>query len=150
MAVLGPAARVGLARLAPVALALGVMILLARLMVHPGMVEALARAAAGLGLGWPVLEPALGALGTFVTGSATASNVRFGPHQADAAATPRRPRSACWRRQAGWCSSWLDGRQGSAALPLAARGHQPRGPPCDFPSSSPPSPYHSPPWQTLS
>jgi lactate permease len=68
-----------------VALALGAMILLARLMVHSGMVGALAAAAAGLGPGWPALAPAVGALGTFVTGSATASNVLFGPLQRDAA-----------------------------------------------------------------
>lgn len=83
---LAPAGRVALRRLAPVALALGVMILLARLMVHAGMIEALARAAAGLGPSWPVLAPSVGALGTFVTGSATASNVLFGPLQADVAA----------------------------------------------------------------
>jgi lactate permease len=88
---LGPAAGTALRRLAPVALALGAMILLARLMVHAGMVEALAQAAAGLGPAWPPLAPTVGALGTFVTGSATASNVLFGPLQADAAASSGLP-----------------------------------------------------------
>ncbi|TFL16115.1 L-lactate permease [Jannaschia formosa] len=86
-----PASGVALRRLAPVALALGIMILLARLMVHAGMIETLARAAAGLGPGWPVLAPSVGALGTFVTGSATASNVLFGPLQADVAAAAELP-----------------------------------------------------------
>ncbi|MEM1315251.1 MAG: L-lactate permease [Pseudomonadota bacterium] len=66
-----------LRRLAPVALALAVMLLLSRLMVHAGMIDALAEAAAGAGAAWPLLAPAIGALGTFVTGSATASSVLF-------------------------------------------------------------------------
>jgi lactate permease len=45
-------------------------------MVHSGMIAALAQAAAALaGNGWPVFAAATGALGTFVTGSATASNI---------------------------------------------------------------------------
>ncbi len=64
------------ARLPQVALALLAMLTLARLMVHSGMIERLAEAAAGLtGQAWPLLAPATGALGTFVTGSATASNI---------------------------------------------------------------------------
>jgi lactate permease len=66
-----------LRRLAPVALALLVMLLLSRLMVRGGLVEALARGAAGAGAGWPWIAPWVGALGTFVTGSATASSVLF-------------------------------------------------------------------------
>jgi lactate permease len=59
-----------------VLLALLAMLALARLMVHAGMVEALAEAAAGsVGQAWPLMAPAVGALGTFVTGSATASNI---------------------------------------------------------------------------
>jgi len=64
------------ARMPKVLLALVVMLILARLMVHTGMIEALAEAAADLlGGAWPLLAPATGALGTFVTGSATASNI---------------------------------------------------------------------------
>ncbi len=64
------------ARLPAVLLALVAMLALARLMVHAGMVEALAEgAAASLGPAWPLLAPAVGVLGTFVTGSATASNI---------------------------------------------------------------------------
>jgi lactate permease len=64
--------------LVPVAVALIAMLGLARIMVHAGMVDAIAAAAAdALGGGWPLLAPAVGALGTFVTGSATASNALF-------------------------------------------------------------------------
>lgn len=63
-------------RLPPVILALVAMLAVARLMVHAGMIEALADgAAATLGAVWPVVAPFVGVLGTFVTGSATASNV---------------------------------------------------------------------------
>jgi lactate permease len=61
------------ARLPPVVLAL---LALARLMVHAGLIESLAEAAAALaGAAWPLLAPTAGVLGTFVTGSATASNI---------------------------------------------------------------------------
>lgn len=61
--------------LGPVVVALVTMLGLARLLVHSGMIQALAEAAAeGLGAAWPTMAPAVGALGTFVTGSATASN----------------------------------------------------------------------------
>jgi lactate permease len=64
--------------LVPVAVALMAMLGLARVMVHAGMVEAIATAAADtVGDAWPVLAPAVGMLGTFVTGSATASNALF-------------------------------------------------------------------------
>ncbi|WP_342449452.1 L-lactate permease [Falsiroseomonas frigidaquae] len=73
---LGGAAARALVRLPAVLLALLLMLGLARLMVHSGMIAALAQAAAGLaGAGWPVFAAATGALGTFVTGSATASNI---------------------------------------------------------------------------
>jgi len=69
-------------RLPAVLLALLAMLLLARLMVHAGMVAALAEGAAGLiGGAWPLLAPAAGALGTFVTGSATASNILLADFQ---------------------------------------------------------------------
>lgn len=70
----------------PVALALMVMLALSRLMVHAGMIDALAAAAASAGPGWPVLAPLLGVLGTFITGSATASNILFTELQVSTAA----------------------------------------------------------------
>jgi lactate permease len=74
--VLRAAAGRALARLPPVFLALLLMLALARLMVHSGMVAALAQAAASVaGQGWPAFAAAAGVLGTFVTGSATASNI---------------------------------------------------------------------------
>jgi lactate permease len=70
-------------KLPGVLLALLAMLLLARLMVHSGMIAALAEGAAGFtGGAWPVLAPAAGALGTFVTGSATASNILLADFQA--------------------------------------------------------------------
>lgn len=81
---LGEAARM----LRPVALALLAMLLLSRLMLDAGMVAALQQAAvSGLGAAWPLLAPALGALGSFVTGSATASNVLFSTLQAGTASS---------------------------------------------------------------
>jgi lactate permease len=67
-----------LRQLVPVTVALVAMLLLARLMVRSGMTEVLAEAAANsTAAAWPVLAPFVGVLGTFVTGSATASNVLF-------------------------------------------------------------------------
>jgi lactate permease len=64
--------------LVPVAAALFAMLALARVMVQAGMVDAIAAAAAdAVGGAWPLLAPSVGALGTFVTGSATASNALF-------------------------------------------------------------------------
>ncbi|WP_372617126.1 L-lactate permease [Falsiroseomonas sp.] len=75
-------------RLPAVLLALVAMLALARLMVHAGMIEALAEGAAGLAGGaWPLLAPAAGAVGTFVTGSATASNILLTDLQLAVAAT---------------------------------------------------------------
>lgn len=62
-------------RLFPVCAALLAMLGLSRVMVHAGMIDALASSASGIGSLWPLLAPAIGALGTFVTGSATASNI---------------------------------------------------------------------------
>lgn len=65
-------------QLAPVTVALLAMLALARIMVHSGMVATLAEATAAFaGQGWPALAPLVGALGTFITGSATASNILF-------------------------------------------------------------------------
>lgn len=82
-------ARCGLSalrRLAPVVLALLGMLALARLMVHAGMVDGLAMLVAdAAGSSWPVFAPMIGVLGTFVTGSATASNILFTEFQAETA-----------------------------------------------------------------
>ena len=65
-------------RLMPVTVALIAMLGLSRVMVHAGMIDAMALAAASsTGNWWPLFAPAIGALGTFVTGSATASNILF-------------------------------------------------------------------------
>jgi lactate permease len=81
-AALGHAAR----RLAPAAIALTVMLTLSRLMVHAGLVDALQAAVVlVLGRAFVVACPLIGALGSFVTGSATSSNVLFSALQAQAA-----------------------------------------------------------------
>ena len=85
-AALPGAVRAALARLGGVALALLAMLALSRLMVHAGMIDALATAAAGIGPSWPLAAPFLGVLGTFVTGSATASNILFTDLQLSTAA----------------------------------------------------------------
>jgi lactate permease len=82
---LAPALGAALVRLLAVAAALGVMLALSRLMVHSGMIATLADAAARTGPAWPVFAPAVGVLGTFITGSATASNILFTEFQLDAA-----------------------------------------------------------------
>ena len=79
------AARAG-RRMAPVVLALVAMLGLSRVAVHAGMIQALAESAAGAGRAWPVLAPFVGVLGTFVTGSATSSNILFSDFQQATAA----------------------------------------------------------------
>jgi len=79
------------ARLAPVALALAAMLALSRVLVHASMIETLAQAAAASGPAWPLLAPFVGVLGSFVTGSATSSNILFTEFQqatADTLAAP--------------------------------------------------------------
>lgn len=73
-------------RLGPVSVALVAMLALSRVMLHSGMIHVLAGQAATTGAAWPLLAPAVGALGTFVTGSATASNILFTEFQAGTAA----------------------------------------------------------------
>jgi lactate permease len=73
-------------QLATVTVALVSMVTIARLMSQSGMTSDLADAAARTGAGWPLISPVVGALGTFVTGSATASNVLFTELQLDTAA----------------------------------------------------------------
>jgi lactate permease len=81
------ALRTTLAQLGAVTVALVAMLSLARITVHAGMTRELAEAAADVAGGtWPVLAPLVGVLGTFVTGSATASNVLFTDLQVGTAA----------------------------------------------------------------
>ncbi len=74
---LAPAMLAAARRLAPVALALLLLLALSRVMVHAGMIDTLASAATRTGPAWPLLAPWVGVLGTFVTGSTTASNILF-------------------------------------------------------------------------
>jgi len=80
-----------LRRLLPVALALFIMLALSRLMVHSGMIAELASAASAAGLAWPLISPLIGVLGTFITGSATASNILFTELQLSTAASVALP-----------------------------------------------------------
>lgn len=68
-------------RLGVVALALAAMLALSRILVHSGMIAALAEAASATGVLWPFAAVFIGVLGTFVTGSATASNILFSEFQ---------------------------------------------------------------------
>jgi lactate permease len=101
--VLVPAVGAALRRLGPVALALVLMLGLSRLMVHGGMISALADGAAGAGAAWPVVAAGVGVLGTFVTGSATASNILFAEFQTATAAA------------LGMSALWLSAAQGLGA-----------------------------------
>ncbi|KFG69697.1 L-lactate permease [Microvirga sp. BSC39] len=76
------ASRAALRRLALVTLALVAMLALSRLMLHARMIHELAEGAREAGAAWPLLAPGIGVLGTFVTGSATASNILFTEFQA--------------------------------------------------------------------
>lgn len=88
LAVLRQASARAASRLPGVLFALVAMLALARLMVHAGLIGALAEGAAGaLGVAWPALAPMAGVLGTFVTGSATASNILLTEFQRATAAT---------------------------------------------------------------
>jgi lactate permease len=72
------AMRRALAQLGSVSLALLAMLTLSRVMVHSTMIDTLALAASlAIGGAWPLVSPFVGVLGTFVTGSATASNILF-------------------------------------------------------------------------
>lgn len=75
-------------RLIPVAIALLAMLWLSRLMLHAGLIQSLeGLAVRSLGKAWPLVAPAVGAVGSFITGSATASNVLFTSLQAQTAQT---------------------------------------------------------------
>lgn len=86
LAEFGAAAAAAAGRLVLVAAALLAMLALSRVMVHAGMIEVLAGAAAATGSLWPFIAPFTGVLGTFVTGSATASNILLTPFQSNTAA----------------------------------------------------------------
>lgn len=104
VASLVPALRAAATRLVPVAVALFAMLALSRLMLHAGMIDALQSAlVVAVGGGWPWLAPFLGALGSFITGSATASNLLFAPLQAEMAA------------QLGLPAPWILAAQGVGA-----------------------------------
>jgi lactate permease len=90
-ALLAPSLIAALRRAVPVALALMAMLALSRVMVHGGLIAILAEAAAATGSLWPLLAPLIGVLGTFVTGSATASNILFTEFQTGIAAATDRP-----------------------------------------------------------
>nr|WP_277606081.1 L-lactate permease [Glycomyces sp. L485] len=81
-------------QLGVVLIALVGMVAIAFTMSRSGMTGRLAESAAATGAWWPLLAPSVGALGTFVTGSATASNVLFTEFQestAQAAGLPVAP-----------------------------------------------------------
>ncbi|WP_402463666.1 L-lactate permease [Isoptericola aurantiacus] len=77
LADMGAAFRRATLQVVPVFVALVAMVTVAFTMSESGMTTQLAVAAAGAGVLWPVLSPFVGALGTFMTGSATASNILF-------------------------------------------------------------------------
>jgi lactate permease len=62
------------------------MLAIARLMVHAGMIDAMAATAARAGQAWPLLAPSVGAIGSFITGSTTVSNILLTDLQQAAAA----------------------------------------------------------------
>ncbi|TCM21730.1 lactate permease [Novosphingobium sp. PhB165] len=79
-------------RLPQVAIALVAVLTLARFMVHGGLIDALAVGVTTLfGRLWPLAVPLVGALGSFVTGSGTASNIIFANFQVAAADAVRMP-----------------------------------------------------------
>jgi lactate permease len=75
LAELASAVAAAVRRLVPVAIALFAMLAIARLMVHAGMIDALAATATRTGWAWLLLAPSVGAIGAFITGSTTASNI---------------------------------------------------------------------------
>lgn len=73
-------------RLPMVGVALVSVLLLSRILVHSGMIDVLAETAASIfGSAWSLVIPTVAALGSFITGSATASNILFGGFQLTAA-----------------------------------------------------------------
>jgi lactate permease len=85
---LATAARRASGQMLPIAVALVAMLGLSRIMVHAEMIGVLAASAAELaGSAWPALAPLVGVMGSFVTGSATASNILLADFQAATART---------------------------------------------------------------
>ncbi|MDR1640527.1 MAG: L-lactate permease [Clostridiales bacterium] len=85
------------------AIAVATLMMSARIMAHSGMISSLANLMSGAGMAFPILSPVVGALGTFVTGSDTSSNVLFGPLQKETAI------------QAGLNVSWIAAANASGA-----------------------------------
>jgi len=78
LADLGAALGQSLRQVVPVTIALVAMLGVSKVMGYAGMIDSLAAAAAALAGGaWPLVTPFVGMLGTFMTGSATASNILF-------------------------------------------------------------------------
>ena len=70
----------------PVTLGILAMVAMAAVMEQAGMIQSLAEALAGAaGSGFALVSPWIGALGAFVTGSNTSSNLMFGALQANTA-----------------------------------------------------------------
>jgi lactate permease len=79
-------------RLPMVGVALVSVLLVSRILVHSGMIDVLAQTAASIfGSAWPLAIPLVAALGSFITGSATASNILFGGFQLTAAEATQLP-----------------------------------------------------------
>lgn len=75
-----------LVRVLTVLAALFVMLLLSRVLVHTGAITQLGQTVAAVaGAWWPFWAPWFGILGTFITGSATSSNILFSEFQRSAA-----------------------------------------------------------------
>ncbi|MEO1748256.1 MAG: L-lactate permease [Pseudomonadota bacterium] len=89
-----PSVMAALQRLVSVGIALMLMLALSRTMVHAGMIDALAKTAALAGPVWPFFAPMVGTLGTFVSGSATTSNILFTEFQLSTANTIGLPAAA--------------------------------------------------------
>ncbi|RUO35882.1 L-lactate permease [Aliidiomarina sanyensis] len=80
------AVRQSLLKILSVLGALFVMLFLSRILLHGGAIDVLSREAIKLsGITWPFWVAWFGALGTFITGSATASNILFSEFQRTAA-----------------------------------------------------------------
>jgi len=78
LADVGAAVGQSLRQVAPVSVALVAMLGVSQVMDYARMIDSLATAAAALAGGsWPLVAPFVGVLGTFMTGSATASNILF-------------------------------------------------------------------------
>ncbi|RUO36898.1 L-lactate permease [Aliidiomarina shirensis] len=83
---LGRAFAQALSRVLTVLSALFVMLLLSRVLVHTGAITQLGQTVAAFaGAWWPFWVPWFGILGTFITGSATSSNILFSEFQRSAA-----------------------------------------------------------------